>query len=57
MIISDLNKGTQTRSQIRNFCAHFAFLSILEPKNHEEALKDSEWVVAMRDELNEFERN
>ena len=29
----------------------------MEPKNHEEALKDSKWVVAMQDELNEFERN
>ena len=42
---------------MRNFCAHFAFLSTLEPKNHEEPLKDSEWIVAMQDELNEFERN
>ena len=57
LIISDLNKGTQTKFQIRNFCAHFAFLSTLEPKNNEEALKHSEWVVNMQDELNEFERN
>ena len=57
MIISDLKKGIQTRSQMRNFCVHFAFLLTLEPKNHEEALKDFEWVVAMQDELNEFERN
>ena len=42
---------------MRNFCAHFAFLSTLESKNHEEALKDSEWVVAMQDELNKFEKN
>ena len=57
LIVNDLNKGTQTRSQMRNFCTHFAFLSSLVPKNHEEALKDSEWVVAMQEELNEFERN
>ena len=42
---------------MRYLCAHFAFLSTLEPKNHEEALKDFEWVVAMQDKLNEFERN
>ena len=42
---------------MRNFCAHFVFLSTLEPKNYEEALKDSDWVVAIQDELNEFERN
>ena len=57
LMISDLNKGIQTRSQMRNVCAHFAFLSTLEPKNHEEALKDSEWFDAMQEELNEFERN
>ena len=56
LIVGDLNKGTQTTSQMRNFCAHFTFLSTLETKNHE-ALKDSEWIVAMQDELNEFERN
>ena len=42
---------------MRNFCTHFAFLSTLEAKNHKEALKDSEWVISMQDELNEFERN
>ena len=57
LIVSDLNERTQTKSQMRNFYAHFAFLSTLEPKNHEEALKDSEWIIAMQDELNEFERN
>ena len=41
---------------MRNFYAYFAFLSTLKPKNNEEALKDSEWVVAMQDVLNEFER-
>ena len=56
LIINDLNKGTQTRSQMRKLCAHFVFLSTLEPKNHKEALLDYEWLVAMQDELNEFER-
>ena len=32
LIVSDLNKETTTRSQMRNFCAHFAFLSTLEQK-------------------------
>ena len=34
-----------------------AFLSQLEPKNVEEALKDADWIVAMQDELNQFEKN
>ena len=46
-IISDLNKGIQTRSQMRNFCANSAFLSILGPKNNDNALRDSEWFAAM----------
>ena len=57
LIISDIGKGTQTRSQLRNFCAHGAFLSIIEPRNHLEALEDADWIQAMQDELNQFERN
>ena len=57
LIISDLQKGTQTRSQLRNFCAFFSFLSTMEPKNHTEALQDADWINAMQAELNEFERN
>ncbi|XP_021766699.1 uncharacterized protein LOC110731177 [Chenopodium quinoa] len=56
-IISDLSKGTQTRSQLRKFCAFNAFLSTLEPLNHKEALEDADWIVAMQEELHEFERN
>lgn len=57
LIISDINKGTQTRSQLRNFCAFFAFLSDMEPKTSEDALSDPNWIIAMQEELNEFERN
>lgn len=57
LIISNIRKGTQTRSQMRNFCAFHAFLSILEPRNHTEALQDADWITAMQDELNEFKRN
>ncbi|XP_021747562.1 uncharacterized protein LOC110713418 [Chenopodium quinoa] len=46
LIISDIGKGTQTRSQMRNYNAFHAFLSILEPRNHQEALGDADWIVA-----------
>jgi len=46
-ILSDLNTRVQTRSQLRNFCAFYAFLSEIEPKNVNEALADSDWVTAM----------
>jgi len=29
----------------------------MEPKNVYEALTDSDWIVAMQDELHQFERN
>ena len=53
----DLNSGVQTRSRLKNFCAFNAFLSLMEPKNINEALTDSDWIVAMQDELHQFERN
>ena len=34
-----------------------SFLSQTEPKKVEEALQDADWVQAMQEELNEFERN
>jgi len=56
-ILSDLNSGVQTRSRIKNFCAFYAFLSLMETKNVYEALTDSDWVLAMQEELHQFERN
>jgi len=49
--------GVQTRSQLKNFCAFYAFLSDIEPKNVNEALADSDWVIAMQEELHQFEGN
>ena len=34
-----------------------SFLSQEEPKKVEEALQDADWVLAMQEELNQFERN
>ena len=34
-----------------------AFLSQLEPKNVIKALEDDHWIIAMQEELNQFERN
>ena len=34
-----------------------AFVSLQEPKNIKEAIQDPDWVKAMQEELEEFERN
>ncbi|CAL9095296.1 unnamed protein product, partial [Musa textilis] len=57
LIIGDASKGVQTRSSFKNFCAHATFLSQVEPKCIVNALKDDSWVIAMQEELNQFERN
>ena len=56
-ILSDLNSGVQTRSRLKNFCAFYAFLSLIESKNVYEAFKDSDWISVIQEELHQFERN
>jgi hypothetical protein len=56
-IIGDISRGVQTRSRLVSFCEHFSFVSFLEPKKIEEALKDVDWVNAIHEELNSFIRN
>jgi hypothetical protein len=56
-IISDIQRGVQTRSRLTSFCEHFSFVSFEEPKKIEDALKDPDWVNAMHDELKNFKRN
>ena len=56
-IMGDISKGVQTRSRIASFCEHYSFVSFLEPNRIDEALRDSDWVNAMHEELNNFTRN
>ncbi|GJW92706.1 retrovirus-related pol polyprotein from transposon TNT 1-94 [Tanacetum coccineum] len=53
-----------TRSRVRDFeatsaheCLYINFLSEIEPKRLNEAIKEEGWVIAMQEELNQFERN
>ncbi|GKE28759.1 retrovirus-related pol polyprotein from transposon TNT 1-94 [Tanacetum coccineum] len=55
-VIRNLNQRT-LRSQTQNHSNFFCFISIIEPKNVNEALKDESWVVAMQEELNQFVAN
>ena len=43
--------------QLANFCGHFAFVSIFEPKKVGEAFMEPEWIQAMQEELQQFELN
>jgi len=45
------------RSHVNLFCSTNAFISLVEPKTIKEALNEPEWIVAMQEELNQFERN
>ncbi|GJX30361.1 retrovirus-related pol polyprotein from transposon TNT 1-94 [Tanacetum coccineum] len=55
-VIGNLNQRT-LRSQSQNHSNFFCFISTIEPKDVKEALKDESWVVAMKEELNQFVAN
>ena len=52
MQMKELRQEVQHRM---NVCT-VAFLSQEEPKKIEDALQDPDWVIAMQEELNQFER-
>jgi hypothetical protein len=56
-ILGDIQKGVTTRSRVAHFCEHYFFVSSIEPYRVEDALRDSDWVLAMQEELNNFTRN
>jgi hypothetical protein len=56
-ILGDIHKRLTTRSQVAHFCEHYSFVFSIEPYRVEDALRDSDWVLAMQEELNNFTRN
>jgi transposase InsO family protein len=56
-ILGDIHKGVTTRSHVAYFCEHYSFVSSIEPYRVEDALRDSDWVLSMQAELNNFTRN
>ncbi|GJR62981.1 retrovirus-related pol polyprotein from transposon TNT 1-94 [Tanacetum coccineum] len=57
--IGSPSRPVSTRHQLQNeamFCYFDAFLTFVEPKNYKETLKESRWIKAMQEELNEFKR-
>jgi hypothetical protein len=56
-ILGDIHKGVTTKSRVAHLCDHYSFVSSIEPYRVEDALRDSDWVMAMQEELNNFTRN
>jgi hypothetical protein len=56
-ILGDIHKGVTTRYRVAYFCEHYSFVSSIEPYRVEDALRDSDWVLVMQEELNNFTRN
>jgi hypothetical protein len=56
-ILGDIHKGVTTRYRVAHFCEHYSFVSSIEPYRVQDALKDSDWVLAMQEELNNFTKN
>ena len=57
LIIEDPQTGVKTRSGTLNENLYLSFLSQVQPSKVDEALEDPNWVEAMQEELQQFERN
>ena len=61
IILDEINQPgrptTRSRTRLANFCGSFSFVSMLEPSKFDEAMMDPDWLSAMLEELNQFERN
>nr|GEX49965.1 hypothetical protein [Tanacetum cinerariifolium] len=55
-IIGDPKSSVRTRGQLANSCLFSCLLSSIEPANVAEALRDTDWVSAMQEELDQFAR-
>ncbi|GJT31289.1 retrovirus-related pol polyprotein from transposon TNT 1-94 [Tanacetum coccineum] len=55
-VIGNLNQRT-LRSQAQNQSNFFCFISTIEPKNVNEALRDESWTIVMQEDLNQFIAN
>jgi hypothetical protein len=56
-ILGDPSQGVNTRSSLRNVCNNMAVVSEIEPNNIEKAETGECWLMAIEEELNQFERN
>ena len=57
LVIGNPSSSVRTRKQILEKFSNSTFISQIEPKKADEALLDPDWINAMQEELNQFERN
>ena len=56
-VIGSITAPLKTRTQVRDEVSHVCYVSVIEPKNVNDALCDDSWINAMHEELAQFERN
>ncbi|KAK8952168.1 hypothetical protein KSP39_PZI004103 [Platanthera zijinensis] len=56
-VIGNISAGVQTRNQVNQNLMHTCFLSQVEPQSIQDAEQDPHWIIAMQEELHQFERN
>ena len=56
-VIGDPVQGVRTIGALKDTCEYAAYISQLEPKNFKEAENEESWILAMQEELGQFERN
>lgn len=56
-ILTPIYSGIVTRSKFKNMIAFIANISMIEPMNIIKAVKDTDYIVTMQQQLNQFERN
>ncbi|XP_075486323.1 uncharacterized protein LOC142525925 [Primulina tabacum] len=57
LVIGNPIAPLRTRNQMMNEFMHAAFVSRIEHKKIDDALQDTNWIEAMQEELNKFERS
>jgi len=57
LIIGNKESPRRTRSYFRQEESMMGFLLVIEPATVDEALSDDGWILAMQEELNQFQRN
>ena len=56
-IIGDPSQDVRIRTTFRENHDYLTFISQIEPKIIEEAKSDPNWLIAMQEKLNQFEKN